>query len=191
MTKPKGAISIDEFIERYKALHDAIFKQQCYLPDFPFINQTWQVALLPYGELKFSDIDFYALMQAAQSGGDQEIIITDVDTLPIIYQKPVLSPHRKSVKIYWNKEDLDRLSHEIFFGHFDAHVFGCSGTWGVVSYWDNCFCVGGSPAFMDVFIRKAGGMQALKERFLDYANNIWEFGSEDVKKKTLALAGWY
>lgn len=199
-------ISREEFLEKYVSLHDSIFKYREYgppswgrfLPEFPFVNQDWEIVLLPYGELMFEDIDFFALMQATQAIGDYEcIIIYAKENLKAVIRPPGKAESEGSpivieqgVILSWNPDVLKReLAEKSWATILDSHLFGQSGTWGVVSYDDYCFCVGGDEKFMDLFTRKAGGRSALKERFLDY-NKALPMISDDLREKILARVGW-
>lgn len=197
-------ISREEFLEKYAALHDSIFRFRDYgprfeyfLPELPFVNKDWEVMLLPYGELMFEEVDLLALMQAALAVGDHGLIIICADE----NRKGVLIPPGKTeaegtpvvfeqgVTLRWDPEALKQARSKSDVGIMDSHLFGQSGTWGVVSYSDYCFCVGGDEKFMDLFTRKAGGRSALKERFLDY-NKALPMISDDLREKILARVGW-
>lgn len=121
---------------------------------------------------------------------DKEIIIITFGTE---------SPEQAIVPL--NYESLYHAGNSTFW-MFESYLFGRSGTWGIVSYFDSFFCVGGNKEFIDVFIRKAGGQQALKERFLEYMNTVWypmlnaklKPKAEEVLKEILvsvgSRAGW-
>lgn len=190
-------ISREEFLQKYAALHDSIFRfreygprNEHFLPEIPFVNKDWEVALLSYGGLLFEDVDFLALMQAALAVGDRELVIicakedrgeAESEGKPIVLEQGVVLP--------WDREALLEAYGKSIVSIFDSHLFGRSGTWGVVSYHDYCFCVGGDEKFMDLFTRKAGGRSALKERFLDY-NKALPMISDDLREKILARVGW-
>ena len=171
-------LSKEDFLTTYGPLHESIFKNSSQ-PDFPFVSKDWEVALLPYGELEFADVDFFALMQSSLEMADNELIITVFETSP---------PHQDNVVISWDKETLTQVRNS-FFGNFCCHLFGRSGTWGVASYWDDSFWVGGSNKFMELFTRKAGGRFSLKERFLDFARTQWRL-PKDLQKVVLSTVGW-
>ncbi len=186
-------ISQQEFKEQFELLFDSIFIEDFELKDFPsetpFKNKEWRIVLLPDGEMRFGDVDLLALIQAAHAMGDKEIVILNFDEpnqaiLPLDYD-------------VIHKAGYPPSSYSSF-GMFDSYLFGRSGTWGIVSYFDSFFCVGGNKEFMDVFIRKAGGEQALKERFIEYMNTEWypmlnaklKPNAEKVLNDILARVGW-
>jgi len=192
-------ISREEFLEKYAALHDRIFRFREYgppswsrfLPELPFVNKDWEVALLSYGGLLFEDVDFLALMQAALAVGDRELVIicakedrgeAESEGKPIVLEQGVALP--------WDRQTLREIRGKTIVSIYDSHLFGQSGTWGVVSYDDYCFCVGGDEKFMDLFTRKAGGRSALKERFLDYNKDFPNMIDADLREKILARVGW-
>ena len=205
-------LSAEEFISMYGPIHDSIFRE-CEMPDFPFVNRDWEIVLLPCGELNFENkVDFIALMQAGKSMGDREVVITDFPVRKRVFDpehvekvrqelgdKVIFKTEPEYVIIPWDPEVMDRVTHSTL-GFLDTHLFGRSTTWGVVSYWDHYFAVGGNPEFMELFTQKAGGRVALKERFLDYAVSGWYvFGestsiykdkTRDFKMKVLKSVEW-
>jgi hypothetical protein len=190
MTELIRKLSPEDVIKKYGSIHDSIFRKDGSL-EAPFLSSNWEVVLLPYGELRFSDVDFFALMQAAESIGSKKFIITSAED----YGKS-FSPPLESIELPWDRELLNEVRNVTVLGIFDSHIFDQSGIWGVVSYWDHYFCVGGDETFMDLFTRKAGGRVALKERFLEYAKSLdWYVTGnaqkrEVFKNKILKSVGW-
>lgn len=180
-------ITPQEFQDEFGTLFNSNFILNAFLPEIPFKNREWKIALLPYGEMNFQEVDLLALIQAIQAIGDKEVIIVTFDTE---------SPEQAVVPLDY--ESLYQIRYPTSFGMFESYLFGRSGTWGIVSYYDSWFCVGGNNNFMDLFARKAGGNQALKERFLEYMNTEWypmlnaklKPNAEKVLNEILARVGW-
>jgi len=191
-------ISKDKFLKKYATLHDSIFSFREYghpsrgrcLPQLPFVKKKWEAVLLPYGELMFEDIDFTALTYSAQTVGDREliIIIAEKDRDAIYDGKPIIG--EQGVCLHWDQESIMQVRDDSDASFLNSHLFGLSGTWGIVSYDDYCFCVGGNKKFMELFTQKAGGRVAIKERFFEFNRDIPEMIDDELREEIYTSVGW-
>lgn len=174
----------DAFEHAYGGIRHSVFRvSTCF--DSPFANSSWPILLLPRGELRLSEVDFFALAEAAKSVGDDRCVIA--------FAEEMSAEEHYAVVIPWDLPTFHSLRQETNLGILHAHLFGRSGKWGVVSYWDLCFCVGGDGEFLKTFIRKAGGEASLRDRFLEFVKEEWkQEWIIDVRsrERILALAGW-
>jgi hypothetical protein len=182
-------IAREDFLRDWRSLHDSLFLPKP-IPEFPFVMESWEVILLPHldgAELKFSEVDFLALMQTAIGEGDREFIVTDFDTIP---------PYQEAVRVQWLPAALEEVTYSTELGILDTHIFGLSGEWGIVSYWDHYFAMGAGSTFMATFINRAGGKRALRERFLEHAlSPAWHVTGDAeqqrlFKHEVLKSVGW-
>lgn len=168
-------------MEHFQAVHDRIFSGREIL-EGPFVDSRWTRVLIPC-TLRFPNGVYEAIGTAALAMGDAELVITVPETIP---------PHEDSAYMDWDRDSLESARSSIF-GHFDTHLFGLSGSWGVVCDWEDYCCVGGNERFMDLFVQEAGGMAALEARFLVYAKETWgNLGPEYEKwvEQLLRSVGW-
>lgn len=173
-------ISREEFCTTYKAVHDSIFSGRL-VEQHPFNSLEWRIALLPGGIRLENDV-FEAIKTAAEDLGDKYFIVTDFETLP---------PHQQSVKLDWNYRNFTasvRSNH--LLSTVDTHIFSQSGVWGVICYFDDFACIGGSAIFMGAFVRELGGWDCLKDRFRSFEEQGgWQI-SESSKAEILHAVGW-
>jgi len=174
-------ITIEMFKAQYQTVHDRIFTGRS-VQDGPFRDPNWGRLLVPY-KLRFYDGVYEAVAKAAQSLGDAEAIITVVETLP---------PYEDSAVISWDRENIDK-AHCSIFGAFNTHLFGMSGTWGILCDYEDFSCVGGCERFMRRFLEEAGGMEILKRRFLAFAEELWGGSGPEYDEwveQLLRSVGW-
>jgi|CXWL01.1.fsa_nt_gi hypothetical protein len=175
-------LSLEDFDLRFRVLHDAIFRTYATEGAF-FRDPAWKVVLLPYG-IRMSCDDFSALSKAAQRLGDDQLILIDIESI---------SPSPMAAMVSWDYCELKKLRFQdgTNFSLLDTHLFGCSGRWGAISACslDDILVLGGDKDFMSVFIPSAGGIEALRSRFLDFASDSWRV-SEVISQQLVKLAGW-
>ncbi len=136
--------------------------------------------LLPGGVHIEQDI-FSALAKAARVQGDTEFVVTDFETIP---------PHQVPVICDWDFHGFQHVLREYPLLHaVDIHMFGRSGTWGMICYVDDFSCLGSEQSFSALFSGELGGEGAIKERFLEFSREGW-FVNEADKQMLLASVGW-
>jgi len=175
-------LALAEFESQFRVVHDSIFASVGTEGVF-FRNPAWKVVLLPYG-IRMSPDDFGAISKTAQHLGDNQLIVLDIESV---------SPPPKAAIVSWDYDDLrrERVRHGTNFSLLDTHLFGCSGRWGAVSSCslDDILILGGDEQFMSLFIPSAGGMEALRLRFLEFATDFWR-PSAGNSENVVELAGW-
>lgn len=55
-------ITSQEFQDEFGALFNSNFTLKAFLPEIPFKSREWKITLLPYGEMKFQEVDLFALI---------------------------------------------------------------------------------------------------------------------------------
>jgi hypothetical protein len=174
-------ISHEEFAAKYKGLHDSIFSGRL-VNQHPFEHLDWEMVLVA-GGIRIEENIFNALAKAAMKSGDSELIITDCEA-------PMVAPHQANYLLEWDYNSFRKLCKDSdLIGRVDTHLFGQSGEWGMVCYYDDFSCLGCAASFMDVFSAVLGGRNALKEMFFHYNTEGW-FLDEDIKREILRSVGW-
>lgn len=167
-----------EFEREYQDCFDAIYDPP--LDRWPFRSMEWEVGLLPYG-LNLLDSDYRALADAANDSGDDELMITEVESI---------KRHQFSAAIPWTRDKLEEVRTSSELGHLTTALFGLSGEWGAVAHSASDYCiVGGSDEFMDRFYVEAGGQKEVRDRFLSFAAKEWMIRNDD-QQAVLSLVGW-
>lgn len=185
MKEPPLHIPQEDFRVTLQSVHDAIFSgQECRSEVFeerfsPFVNKSWEKLLIAQGILRLKDEDFEALAHAASKVGDTCVIVTSAEI-----------GHEVTVKVDWDREALEKARWGgTRFDLFEIHAFGMSGAWGLMCYYDEFSMLGGTSAFMNVFLDAAGGRQRVKTRFIQHALEIWDM--DPVQQvQILKSVGW-
>lgn len=169
-------IPVLTFEQQWRITHDSVFNGRP-AQEQPFLKQEWERLLIPYG-LSMEPSVFNALGRAARLKHDLEAVIHNFET---IEPQPAAS-------IDWTYQALDEARCSLL-GHFETHLFGSSGTWGVVCTVNDVSCVAGEPVFMDALVNSLGGREILKERFLQFDAVEWRIPQE-IRLKLLRLVNW-
>lgn len=185
MKEPLLHISQEDFRVTLQSVHDAIFSGQEYSSEVfeekfsPFVDKSWEKLLIAQGILRLKDEDFEALAHAASKVGDTRVIVTSAEI-----------GHEVTVKVDWDREALEKARwNGTRFDLFETHAFGMSGAWGLMCYYDEFSMLGGTSAFMNMFLDAAGGRQRVKTRFIQHALEIWDM--DPVQQvQILKSVGW-
>ena len=175
-------LSRQEFIDRYKKAHDSVFSGREVMAR-PFEHLEWEFVLVP-GRMHIPSEVMSAIREGAQVCGDQDIIISDCEA-------PMTLPHHETVLLsiddqhsFWEIGEVAPMVNAV-----DSHVFGPSGRWGMIRYYEDFSCVGGERLFMSCFLERLGGREAVKDRFLRFNEEGWAI-DDDYKKQLLKTVGW-
>ena len=169
-------IDTGTFERQWRPMHETVFSGRP-AHDRPFRNPEWEIVLVPYGLYMKRDV-FTALAEAAQRSGDQEAIIMNAEVL-------VPEP---AIAIPWIYSALDEARCTTL-GHFEAHLFSQSMSWGVVCSPDDFSCIAGGPGFMNILVETLGGLDSIRQRFLTFVSDEWSVPN-DVRQKVLQSVGW-
>jgi len=170
------ALPVAAFDREWRKIHDSVFLDR-HADERPFRNDAWEAVLVPYA-LNMEEDVFTAIGTAARPKGDDELVIWNAE---------VLTPEPGAI-IPWSYTSLNEVRCSIL-GHFETHLFGRSGSWGVVCSVVQFSWVGGDATLMDSFARALGGRDAVRKRFLDYARDIWTV-PEASRSHILQSVGW-
>lgn len=151
-------IPVETFAREWRGIHDLVFNGNP-ADEQPFLNPLWDRFLVSYG-LHIDSGVFDALVRAGRQTGDEEAVI---------WNSAALEP-QPAASIPWSYQALDQVRCTAL-SHFETHIFGRSGSWGVVCTVDDFSCVGGAPNFMDGVVASLGGREAIKDRFLRFAKS--------------------
>jgi len=178
-------ISLQEFRSKFQSVHDAIFSGREHDVDpsnwyMPFADASWERILVPNNITCLDDTTFKALTEAAIRKGDDKVIVTESESLP---------HHERAAEVFWDQKMLRSLSDFDNIAHFELHAFGMSASWGLMCYYDEFSLLGGTSTFMATFLESAGGMQRVKERFIQHALEIWVM-DPTVQVEILRSVGW-
>ncbi|MBI5854035.1 MAG: hypothetical protein HZB35_02150 [Nitrospirae bacterium] len=174
-------ISLAEFSEKYKLVHDAIFSGRSVF-QMPFEHLEWDYVILP-GRIHIADDILQALASAAIHCGDICFIATSCEA-------DMAMPHEDSIVGSWEADRFGEIDDVApVLSSTDNHVFGKSGRWGMIRYYDDFSCVGGDKGFMEIFLGSLGGRDTLKERFRRFDSEGW-YIDKDYKSKILRSVGW-
>ncbi len=173
-------LSSEYFNKHLASLYHSIFTGLA-VEEGCFVESAWQMVLVPY-ELNFEENIYRALGIAAETVGDREVIITDIE--------PIL-PHQETVVIPWMREALEEVRCDTLLGHVDCALFGQSGKWGavVMKSEDGYTCIGGEEQFLRTFTEKAGSLSSIRERFCLFMEKEWQLDMS-LQQQILAKVGW-
>lgn len=167
------------FVADYGMVHCSIFSGRS-VEFHPFENLDWKILLVPGGVNIERDV-FDALASMAWLQGDAECCITDFETIP---------PHQESVAVGWSFHEFrGALGTYPLLHTVDVHLFGKSGSWGMICYYDDFSCMGLDPRIAEIFTDQLGGEEIVKQRFLRFSEENWFIDGRD-KAKLLRCVGW-
>jgi len=171
-----------EFLIKYKQLHDSIFSGRLVYQR-PFQSLDWDLILIPGRQrfgVEFSD----ALEKAGRGCGDHNVIVTD-------FEPATATPHQYSIVMEWDSKAFWEIGRELpCLISTNYHVFGRSGQWGMICYFDDFSCVGGTESFMQTITGQLGGKDTLRQQFLDHAQQEGWLLTNELVQQILAAAGW-
>lgn len=172
-----------KFLASFKTLHDSIFSVRM-VHQKPFECANWELALIP-GNHHYPKDFVLAFRTAVQSCGDAIVLATDCEAAMAPLHQESVCVGLDDFSSFWQ---IDRVGTVLASG--DNHLFGISGKWGMIRYYDNFSCIGGEPVFMKCLYDSLGGKNALKQHFLDFnAEGGWQV-DEDWKKQVIESIGW-
>jgi hypothetical protein len=173
-------LSSEYFHKHLASLYHSIFTGLA-VEEGCFVESAWEMVLVPYG-LNFEEMSYRALGLAAETVGDREVIITDIEPIP---------PHQATVVMPWTREVLEEVRCDTLLGHVDCVLFGQSSKWGavVMKSEDGYTCIGGTEQFLRTFTEKAGSLSSLKERFSLFKEKEWQLDT-GLQQQILAKVGW-
>ena len=169
-------IAVATFDSEWRAIHDTIFNGRP-AHEQPFLHSSWGKFLIPYG-LNMELEVFNSLACAATQIGDKDIVV---------WNSEALEP-QPAASMAWDYHAADQLRCTLL-GHFETHIFGHSGSWGMVCTVNDFSCVGGESSFMEAVAASLGGRGAVREQFLRFATREWEV-SDEFRTKVLKMVGW-
>lgn len=167
----------DVYEREWRAIHDSIFSGRLLPENRPFRNSTWRMFLFPYG-LNMDEREFDAIAQAAMEQGDNEFIV----------EPDVIGFSEPGALLPWSYSVLDTVCPTVL-GQLDTHLFGRSGSWGIVCDVEDYSCIGGEASFMDRVVALLGGAKAIRKRFLRFATEEYPFDKEFLDT-LLKVVGW-
>jgi len=170
------ALPVAAFDREWRKIHDSVFVDR-HAVERPFRNSAWEAVLVPYA-LNMEEDVFAAIGTAARQRGDDELVVWNAE---------VLVPEPGAI-IPWSYESLNEVRASIL-GHFETHLFGRSGSWGVVCSVVQFSWLGGDATLMDSFAGALGGRNAVRQRFLNYARDGWTV-PEASQGQILQSVGW-
>lgn len=175
----------DDFNRSLLALHNRVFSQaeaSGILEDLlrPFVDPSWEAILVPGDIFTLDKADFAALAGAATKIGDDRMVVTESETLP---------HYGDTLRIVWDQKALQTPLGTPLRG-MELHVYGASGTWGLMCYRDDFSLLGGTPAFMTSYIDSVGGRDRARIQFLAYAANAWVEIDPMTQVEILKRVGW-
>lgn len=143
-----------------------------------FCDSSWGAVLLRTN-LNLEQRDFEALVAGVRQVGDDQLVLSDVETLP---------PHQDARIVRCEREAFDTARMGSFLGHVDTVMFGPSGRWGAICSPEYTM-LAGDGEFMTTFLRAAGGREALHLIFLEYVARDIDI-SREFGTKLLSEVGW-
>ena len=162
----------------WQPIHEQVFVNQ-YPPGLPFKNHDWKVILVP-NALDFDETVFRALGSLAKKEGDTELV---VDTWEVLdgSQLPIAVP--------WNYLGMLDVIGSLR-SHFENHLFGKSGVWGISCSNEQDFSyVGGVVEFLESLVAGLGGIEEVKRSFMLYNLEFARYEKEFLEK-LLRNVGW-
>lgn len=137
-----------------------------------FVSGDWEMALVP-GGMSHQQFPLEAIAAGGRAVGDEDFIITEISLDP---------PHQTTALASWSRGAVayaERAGQLLF----DSAMFGLSGRWGCyIGTTATPSCVGGDTDFMAAFFSVVGGREAMKRRFLAWADDEWELPTEQRRK---------
>tara|TARA_R100000027_G_scaffold5778_3_gene4736 strand:+ start:2687 stop:3157 length:471 start_codon:yes stop_codon:yes gene_type:complete len=112
-------VSREDFLKVYENLHEQIFNENCYSCDF--VDSNWIKFSVGFSLDGLVDV-FPFVNLLVSSFCDSEIIITDIETIP---------SHQFTKIVGLNSSQFRNASCSLL-GHFQSHLFGQSGKWGII-----------------------------------------------------------
>ena len=176
----------DEFNRSLLALHNRVFSQaedSLILEDMlrPFVDSSWEAILVSGDIFTFDEAVFAALAGAAMKMGDDRMIVTESETLP---------HYGDTLQIIWDQAVVESLRGVSYIAGMELHVYGQSGTWGLMCYLNDFSLLGGTPAFMTAYLEAVGGRERARTQFIAYAADAW-FEIPPMKQvQILKRVGW-
>lgn len=158
-------------------LFDDIFASGNRLPRNPFRKEGWVLVLLPYGLNQPPNV-VESIVSACQAAGDEEAILTDVETSP---------PHQCSVSFPFTAEAYARVATSSEVGHFDCAMFGRSKRWGLYFSSDDITCASGDAEFLAGFMKQLGGQQNVTKILEEYVRSEWQV-TDEFRNAVMGLA---
>lgn len=176
------SLSPQEFDQEFGALHRSIFSDEGF-DVRPFHSRKWGIVLVPYGS-NMEEQDLRCLAQAAETCGDQEMVIKDSETR---------QPSEAAVVIQASPAAFEAVKTRpgTNLAIMDTHMFGRSGRWGCIlaASLDDIAILGGDSEFIARFVETVGGVTVLRDRFLKFSTTEWSIG-EEARSRLLGLASW-
>lgn len=175
----------DEFNRGLLALHNRVFSQaedSLILEDLlrPFVDPSCEALLIPGDIFTLDEAEFAAFAGAAMKMGDDRLFVTESETLP---------HYGDTLQIMWDQKALQTPLGAVLRG-MEMHVYGLSGTWGLMCYRHDFSLLGGAPAVMNSYIDSVGGRQRARIQFIAYAANAWVEIDPMTQVEILKRVGW-
>jgi hypothetical protein len=180
------SVSRDEFNRDLLELHNRVFSQaedSLILEDMlrPFVDSSWETILVPGDIFSMDQVVFAALAGAAMKMGDDRMIVTESETLP---------HYGDTLQIIWDQAVVESLRGVSYIAGMELHVYGQSGTWGLMCYLNDFSLLGGTPAVMTAYLETVGGRERARTQFIAYAADAW-FEIPPMKQvQILKRVGW-
>lgn len=171
----------DLFKVKYKLVHDSIFSGRP-VDKQPFQDATWSKVLLPM-KVFFGSPYTMAIAESAKICGDEFVIVTECEAA-------MARPHKVSALGYWTPNILDEIDRAFpTLNAVDNDVFGPTGSWGMIRYYDDYSCIAGKDVFMESLVSKLGGIEQVRAEFIQYCKDLFPLDYEFVDK-LLASVDW-
>lgn len=176
----------DEFNRSLLALHSRVFSQaedSLILEDMlrPFVDSSWETILVPGDIFSMDQVVFAALAGAAIKMGDDRMVVTESETLP---------HYGDTLRIVWDQTVVLSLRGVSSITGMELHVYGASGTWGLMCYRNDFSLLGGTPAFMTEYCNLVGGRDRARIQFISHAANAWFEMEPMTQVAILKRVGW-
>jgi hypothetical protein len=196
MTNDLREVSSEDFRKTWADAYAKVFSGRD-LDDHPFVDKKWHQFPVGAPAFYFSEpIDrlspseknhckvYDALLTAAAKVGDDEVVL-------FLRGGPHRNPSIFSLRGP-TLSGLQELRTRPDDG-FDRHIFGRSAAWGLAISWDEeVAVVGGTSVFIDAFLKRAGGPDALRDDFLEFSRYLADLSEEwrNAVSRLKSQVGW-
>lgn len=178
----KQRVSWPQYDAVWRCIHERVFSGND-ADENPFRDRTWKLVLLT-GGLALELEAFESLAKEAVRVGDSGVVVVDPQE-KFANEEPIV--------LGWELSCFEEVDYGTVYGHIEAHVFGRSGRWGLVTSPETFAVLGGEKTLVDEFLKGAGGEQSVRANFLRSAE-AGEIGFGEAGKRyierLLEMVGW-
>lgn len=189
-----------EFSAKWEEVRQRVFIDRPFKEyfEYPFRDRTWEVAPLanyptrPLSPLSWIDYDgtpevfdeYEPLWQTLRERGVERILVSFTAGTNERWANTACS-----YEVEPDRRAFDSLLGDDFFS-VNSHppYFSAEADWGLQTFVEEVSLLGGTPEFMQVFYRHAGGRDNVRKRFIEYdIGGAWSLSHYQIVPKDLPV----